>query len=219
VRTKLNLDLAGKITCLPAPGRPTATFVPGMFWDWRGTMTAMAPSIGSACRRVSRDPQWAVGHSIVVALGGNRTQHQFEFTRLRAVPGRLRLANHSSLYACSLFQHPPVTQGDVAIESGAEPVSATRGLGTEPLIQPNFQFHVLREAGGKAEVHDPGQHTPGAGQSSKSRRRRFGKAHCRGSPKWNTDPWPSWLVTPRLPPWASTIALAIARPMPVPCTR
>ncbi len=40
-----------------------------------------------------------------------------------------------------------------------------------------------------------------------------------GSSKENTEPRPSWLVTLIAPLWASTIALAMAKPMPVPCTR
>ena len=39
-----------------------------------------------------------------------------------------------------------------------------------------------------------------------------------GRLKWNTDPLPTWLMTPMVPPWASTIALQMASPMPVPCT-
>jgi hypothetical protein len=32
----------------------------------------------------------------------------------------------------------------------------------------------------------------------------------------NTEPLPNWLTTPIVPPWASTITFAMARPMPVP---
>ena len=53
--------------------------------------------------------------------------------------------------------------------------------------------------------------------------RRFHRAppESRSIGKLNekTDPCPSWLVTPIVPPCASTIALAMGRPMPVPCTR
>ena len=36
--------------------------------------------------------------------------------------------------------------------------------------------------------------------------------------KEKTEPWPRWLVRLIVPPWASTMALAMGRPMPVPCT-
>ena len=39
-----------------------------------------------------------------------------------------------------------------------------------------------------------------------------------GSSKENTDPRPNWLQTTIDPLWASTIALAMASPIPVPCT-
>src|SRR5580704_8258462 len=40
-----------------------------------------------------------------------------------------------------------------------------------------------------------------------------------GSEKLNTEPWPGSLVTQILPPCASTMPLAMARPIPVPGTR
>src|SRR5208337_662242 len=40
-----------------------------------------------------------------------------------------------------------------------------------------------------------------------------------GSVNEKTEPWPSWLVTLMVPPWAVTMALAIGKPMPVPRTR
>jgi uncharacterized protein (TIGR03435 family) len=40
-----------------------------------------------------------------------------------------------------------------------------------------------------------------------------------GSVKVKTEPWPSWLVTLMVPPWACTIAREMASPMPVPATR
>ena len=39
---------------------------------------------------------------------------------------------------------------------------------------------------------------------------------ARGRVKMKTEPWPSWLVTDMAPPWALTMARAMARPMPVP---
>jgi hypothetical protein len=42
------------------------------------------------------------------------------------------------------------------------------------------------------------------------------RLYITGNEKWNTDPWPVWLVTPISPPWSSTIALAIGNPIPVP---
>src|SRR5579863_706870 len=51
----------------------------------------------------------------------------------------------------------------------------------------------------------------------------FGGSHQRSAPgramgrvKVKTEPWSSWLVTPMVPPWASTMALEMGRPMPVP---
>src|SRR5450755_4512801 len=41
-------------------------------------------------------------------------------------------------------------------------------------------------------------------------------AFSSGRLKENTDPLPNWLTTPIVPPCASTITFAIARPMPVP---
>ena len=41
----------------------------------------------------------------------------------------------------------------------------------------------------------------------------------KGNVTLNTEPLPSWLVTAIVPPWASTMAFAIANPIPVPCTR
>ncbi len=41
-------------------------------------------------------------------------------------------------------------------------------------------------------------------------------SYAAGKVKWKTDPWPSWLVTPIVPPCASTIAFAIDSPIPVP---
>ncbi len=40
-----------------------------------------------------------------------------------------------------------------------------------------------------------------------------------GSVKEKTEPWPRWLVRLMVPPCASMMALAMGRPMPVPCTR
>ena len=41
-------------------------------------------------------------------------------------------------------------------------------------------------------------------------------AATRGSEKWKVLPWPGSLLTPSTPPWASTSALAMLRPSPVP---
>ncbi len=49
--------------------------------------------------------------------------------------------------------------------------------------------------------------------SARARPQRFS-----GRVKENTEPRPGWVVNEMVPPCASTIALAMARPMPVPCT-
>src|SRR5579862_5246800 len=62
-------------------------------------------------------------------------------------------------------------------------------------------------------------HENRAGFHGESSGARVWAPASRGKVKKKTEPWPSWLVTPIEPPWASTMALAIGRPMPVPCTR
>ena len=59
-------------------------------------------------------------------------------------------------------------------------------------------------------IHD---HDGGGNHEAPARERSMGRV------KEKTEPWPRWLVRDIEPPWASTMALAMGRPMPVPSTR
>ena len=73
-----------------------------------------------------------------------------------------------------------------------------------------MKVRLARGSGGETPPRQP----PG-------RRRYIGDRYGRddfysGNVNEKTEPLPNWLTTPIVPPWASTITLAIARPMPVP---